>query len=98
MKVDSPPGGAHSRGALLGLGVVSALAQGHGVSEAQVLYRWAYQRGMTVITGGSSREHMKENLDLFRFQLSEEEMWHLDHAIPADLASKTYGPLPEEIL
>ena len=44
------------------------------VSSAQVILRWDLQRGIVVIPGSSNPEHIKENLDLFGFALTDEEM------------------------
>jgi len=49
-------------------------AEAHGVSSAQVILRWDLQRGIVVIPGSSNPEHIKENLDLFVFDLTDEEM------------------------
>ena len=53
---------------------IKAIAEAHSVSPAQVILRWDLQRGIVVIPGSSNPEHIKENLDLFGFELSEEEM------------------------
>ena len=44
------------------------------MSAAQVILRWDLQRGIVVIPGFSNPEHIRENLDLFGFELSDEEM------------------------
>ena len=44
------------------------------MSAAQVILRWDLQRGIVVISGSSNPEHIRENLDLFGFELSDEEM------------------------
>ena len=51
-----------------------SIAEAHGVSSAQVILRWDLQRGIVVIPGSSNPEHIKENLDLFGFELTDEEM------------------------
>lgn len=53
---------------------ISAIADAHGVSAAQVILRWDLQRGVTVIPGSSNPEHIRENFDLFGFELTSEEM------------------------
>lgn len=50
------------------------LPAAHSVSSAQVILRWDLQRGIVVIPGSSNPEHIRENLDLFDFELSDEEM------------------------
>ncbi len=69
-----PLGGRGHTAELLGDETIKAIAKAHGVSSAQVILRWDLQRGIVVIPGSSDPEHIKENLDLFGFELTEEEM------------------------
>ena len=39
-----------------------------------MILRWDLQRGIVVLPGSSNPEHIKENLDLFGFELTEEEV------------------------
>ena len=69
-----PLGGRGYTAELLGDDTIQTIAAAHGVSAAQVILRWDLQRGIVVIPGSSNPEHIRENLDLFGFELSEEEM------------------------
>ena len=69
-----PFGGRGYTSKLLGDPVISAMAQAHGVTSAQVILRWNLQRGVVVIPGSSNPDHIRENLDLFGFELTEDEM------------------------
>ena len=69
-----PLGGRGYTAELLGNETLSAIADAHGVSTAQVILRWDLQRGIVVIPGSSNPEHIRENLNLFEFELTEEEM------------------------
>ena len=69
-----PLGGRGYTAELLGDETIKAIAEAHSVSPAQVILRWDLQRGIVVIPGSSNPEHIKENLDLFDFELTEEEM------------------------
>ena len=69
-----PLGGRGYTAELLGNETLQAIAQAHGVSAAQVILRWDLQRGIVVIPGSSNPKHIQENLDLFSFELSDEEM------------------------
>lgn len=69
-----PLGGRGHTAELLGDETIKSIAEAHGVSSAQVILRWDLQRGIVVIPGSSNPEHIKENLDLFGFELTEEEM------------------------
>lgn len=53
---------------------VVAVAQAHGVSTAQVALRWVTQQGVGAVTSGTDPDYLKEDLDIFRFTLSDEEM------------------------
>lgn len=69
-----PLGGRGYTAKLLGDETISSIAKAHNVSSAQVILRWDLQRGIVVIPGSSNPEHIKENLDLFSFELTDEEM------------------------
>ena len=69
-----PLGGRGYTAELLGDETIQTIAAAHGVSAAQVILRWDLQRGIVVIPGSSNPEHIRENLDLFGFELSDEEM------------------------
>ena len=69
-----PLGGRGHTAELLGDDTIEAIAKTHGVSSAQVILRWDLQRGIVVIPGSSNPEHIKENLELFAFELTADEM------------------------
>lgn len=69
-----PFGGRGHTTELLGDETISAIAQAHDKSTAQVILRWNLQKGVVVIPGSSNPEHIKENLDIFGFTLTDEEM------------------------
>ena len=70
----SPFGGRGHTGELFGDEVISSIAAAHNVTSAQVILRWNLQRGVIVIPGSSNPDHIKENQDIFGFELTEEEM------------------------
>ena len=72
-----PLGGRGYTAELLGNETIQTIAAAHGVSAAQVILRWDLQRGIVVIPGSSNPEHIRENLDLFGFELSDDEMWQI---------------------
>lgn len=53
---------------------IQELAQKVGKSPAQVALRWHIQRGDIIFPKSSSPERMKENFELFDFELSAEDM------------------------
>ena len=69
-----PFGGRGHTAELLGNETISEIAQAHGVTPAQVILRWNLQKGVVVIPGSSNPEHIRENLDLFGFELAEDEI------------------------
>ncbi len=58
---------------LLGHPLMAGLAERYGKSRAQILFRYLTQVGVTPLTGTTSQRHMQEDLEIFSFQLREEE-------------------------
>ena len=54
------------------------IAQRNGRTPAQVLLRWAVQRGIPVIPKSTKRERIEENAQIFDFVLSDADMDALD--------------------
>ena len=69
-----PFGGRGYTGEMLGNETLKAITEAHGVTVAQVILRWNLQRGVVVIPGSSNPDHIRENLDVFGFELTEAEM------------------------
>lgn len=63
-----------ARGKVPGAEVLERIGRAHGKSSAQVSLRYLVQRGVCAIPRTASPAHLKENLDIFDFQLSEDEM------------------------
>jgi D-xylose reductase len=64
-----PPLLAHAR--------VEAIARAHGKTPAQVLLRWATQRGIAVIPKTVDPDRLRQNLNCSTFDLTDEEMKEL---------------------
>lgn len=62
------------RGGLFQDPTLMAIGQAHGKSAAQVMLRWHLQRGVVVIPKSTHLTRMEENLQVFDFTLSDEEM------------------------
>ena len=50
------------------------IAKSHNKTVAQIVLRWLIQRGIVPIVKSSNLSRMKENIDVFDFELSSEEM------------------------
>ena len=69
-----PLGMATEEDSVLEQPVIRELAQRYQKSPAQVALRWGVQRGTAVIPKTSRVERLSENIDIFDFELSDEEM------------------------
>lgn len=70
--------GSLTQGNEIGDSALAAVAERAGRTPAQVLLRWAVQRGVPVIPKSRRRERIAENAQIFDFALSEGEMSALD--------------------
>lgn len=58
--------------------LVLSLAEKYGVSAAQLCLRYALQKQVIPLPKSSSMERMKQNQDIFNFEISQEDMFRLD--------------------
>jgi 2,5-diketo-D-gluconate reductase A len=97
VQVESWGGFAEGKNDLFTNPVLSGIGAGHGKSTAQVVLRWLIQRGIVTIPKSVRRDRMEQNLDVFDFQLSDDEMHQIagldtgasmffDHRDPAMVA------------
>jgi 2,5-diketo-D-gluconate reductase A len=75
---------------------IAAIATAHSATPAQVLLRWATNRGVAVIPGATSAEHIRQNLELPVLQLSEEELRRMG-STEKPAAFKRWGNLRSEL-
>ena len=54
--------------------VLTAIGQNYGKSAAQVALRWNVQRGVVVIPKSVHKERIEQNMNIWDFQLSDEDM------------------------
>ncbi|PFG20661.1 aldo/keto reductase [Serinibacter salmoneus] len=76
--------------------VVTAAAEAHGATPAQVVIRWHLQNGLIVFPKSSRKERMAENFDVVGFELSAQEMAAIDGLDPQD-GSGRVGTHPSEL-
>lgn len=73
-----PFGGRGYTQAMFSNETIKEIAEAHGKSPAQVILRWDLQHGVAVIPGSSNPAHQKENISVFDFELTDEEMARID--------------------
>lgn len=57
--------------------LVKELAEKYGVTSAQICLRFAVQRGIVPLPKSSSMERMCQNMNIFSFEMEEEDIWRL---------------------
>ncbi|GIF14439.1 aldo/keto reductase [Actinoplanes teichomyceticus] len=70
---------------------VTAIAEAHGRTPAQVVLRWHLQQGRVIIPKSATPSRIRENLDLFGFELTAEQISAID-ALESD---GRIGPHPD---
>jgi len=73
--------------------VIGDIARTHGKTPAQVMLRWGIQQGRSVIPKSTKRNRIAENIDVFDFELTPDEM----AAIDALDTGRRGGPEPDAI-
>src|SRR3954452_1485359 len=73
--------------------VIAQIAEAHGKTPAQVMLRWGLQHGRSVIPKSTKAHRIAENIDVFDFELTADELV----AIDALDTGKRGGPEPEAI-
>lgn len=54
--------------------IIKELSTKYNKTSAQIILRWQLQAGYIVIPGSSNPEHIKENFDIFDFELSNDDI------------------------
>lgn len=81
----------HGDAKLLAEPVFEKLGNKHGKTPAQIIMRWHFQEGNVTFPKTLNLEHMKDNIDIFDFELTDEEMAQIN-ALP----QQPYYQVPEE--
>lgn len=69
-----PLGGRGNNQVLFEDATIADIARSHGRTPAQILLRWHLQAGNIAIPGSSDPDHIRENIAIFDFTLSDDEM------------------------
>ncbi len=64
----------HGDKVLLSDPVIGKIAEAHNKSIVQIILRWHIQEGFSVIPGATNPDYIKENIAIFDFELSDDEM------------------------
>jgi len=68
--------------------VLTTLAEKYQKTVAQIMLRWALQKGTTVIPGTGNPKYMRENLSIYGFKLSKEDVQAIDELRTAEEMKK----------
>jgi len=64
----------HGDKSLIEESVFAELGKKYGKSPAQIILRWYTQMGFAVIPGSKNMDHIRDNLDILDFRLSDDDM------------------------
>lgn len=81
----------HGDAKLLAEPVIAKIAEAHGKTVAQAILRWMLQEGVVTFPKTTNPQHILDNIDVFDFELSEDEMARINR-----LPQKAYYDVPEE--
>jgi diketogulonate reductase-like aldo/keto reductase len=85
--------------------VIGGIAEKYGKTPAQVMLRWGVQSGRSVIPKSTKPARIAENIDVFDFELTADELTAIDGLDtgqrggpdPEDITLETFGrPIPED--
>jgi diketogulonate reductase-like aldo/keto reductase len=84
-----PLGGRGNTQTLFNHQTIVEIAKAHNKTSAQVVLRWHIQAGNIAIPGSSNPDHIQENIEIFDFALTDEEMQKIA------LMDEGHGKYPE---
>jgi len=84
----------HGDTGLLNEPVLNELANKYGKSTAQIVLRWHVQNGTSVIPGSKNPNHIKENFNIFDFELTADEMAQIN---TLNKNTRYYNATPEMV-
>lgn len=72
------PLGGRGNDSVLNEEIIKELADKYGKSPAQIILKWHNQKGVIVIPGSKNPDHIKANINIFDFEIDEEDMKKID--------------------
>ena len=81
----------HGDAKLLEEPIFTELAKKYSKTPAQIILKWSLQEGNVIFPKSLNPEHIKENIDLFDFELTEDEMKRIN-----ELPQHPYYVVPDE--
>ena len=69
-----PLGGKGMTSELLNSDIIKSLSNKYNKTPAQIVLRWHLDMGFIVIPGSKNKDHIKDNINIFDFKLSKEDM------------------------
>jgi diketogulonate reductase-like aldo/keto reductase len=67
-----------TRTRIFGDETIQAVAEEYDRSPAQITLRWAYQKGVVTVPKSSSPEHIRQNIQLFDWELDDDAIARID--------------------
>lgn len=84
----------HGDKTLMAQPVFAELAEKYGKSNAQIILRWHIQSGNVIFPGSKNPAHIRDNFDIFDFELTDEDMAKIAEV---DNGTRYYEATPELI-
>lgn len=78
---------------LVGESVFAELGKKYGKSPVQIILKWHLQEGFVILPKSTNPKHIRENIDIYDFTLSDEDM----ERIRAIDKNQSYFDTPEEV-
>merc|ERR1712232_78429 len=79
------PLGGHGFYDVMGDSTVKDVAAGKNRSGAEVVLRWLAQQGIPFVTSSNNPDHIKDDFEIFDFELSDDEMSRLSGVNPHEM-------------
>lgn len=75
---------------------LSAIGKKYGKTAAQVALRWCVEQGCVVIPKASSKERIKENMEIFDFKLDQEDLKSISNLPQQRIFNPPWGEFNQE--